>query len=106
MPKSGPGHLDQTSVGIRQALNVPKTNKYVNEQIRGTRDIEGTHPQIFLYKSHFLHKKLSLQSYTQVNVKPLQTDITPAAKHIRPHKSMVITNMDVLMPAPCTSHTP
>lgn len=43
MPKSGPGHLDQTSVGIRQALNVPKTNKYVNEQIRGTRDIDGHH---------------------------------------------------------------
>ena len=41
MPKSGPGHLDQTSVGIRQALNVPKTNKFVNEQIRGTRDVEG-----------------------------------------------------------------
>lgn len=36
VPKSGPGHLDQTSVGIRQALNVPKTNKFVNEQIRGT----------------------------------------------------------------------
>lgn len=35
VPKSGPGHLDQTSVGIRQALNVPKTNKFVNEQIRG-----------------------------------------------------------------------
>lgn len=42
VPKSGPGHLDQTSVGIRQALDVPKTNKYVNEQIRGTRDVEGT----------------------------------------------------------------
>lgn len=41
VPKSGPGHLDQTSVGIRQALNVPKTNKFVNEQIRGTRDVDG-----------------------------------------------------------------
>ena len=42
VPKSGPGHLDQTSVGIRQALNVPKTNKFVNEQIRVHRsDIEG-----------------------------------------------------------------
>lgn len=37
VPKSGPGHLDQTSVGIRQALNVPKSNKFVNEQIRGSR---------------------------------------------------------------------
>lgn len=42
VPKSGPGHLDQTSVGIRQALNVPKTNKFINEQIRGQRtDIDG-----------------------------------------------------------------
>lgn len=41
MPKSGPGHFDQTSVGIRQALNAPKSNKPVNEQIRGgSRDIE------------------------------------------------------------------
>lgn len=41
VPKSGPGHLDQTSVGIRQALNAPKSNKPVNEQIRGgSRDIE------------------------------------------------------------------
>ncbi|GAB0089951.1 uncharacterized protein DMENIID0001_045800 [Sergentomyia squamirostris] len=37
VPKSGPGHLDQTSVGIRQALNVPKTNKFINEQIRGSQ---------------------------------------------------------------------
>lgn len=42
VPKSGPGHFDQTSVGIRQALNVPKTNKFINEQIRGQRtDLEG-----------------------------------------------------------------
>lgn len=42
VPKSGPGHFDQTSVGIRQALNAPKSNKPVNEQIRGgSRDIDG-----------------------------------------------------------------
>lgn len=42
VPKSGPGHFDQTSVGIRQALNVPRTNKFINEQIRGQRtDLEG-----------------------------------------------------------------
>lgn len=42
MPKSGPGHFDQTSVGIRQALNAPKSNKFINEQIRGHRtDLEG-----------------------------------------------------------------
>ena len=38
VPKSGPGHFDQTSVGIRQALNVPKSTNYVNEQIRGHRN--------------------------------------------------------------------
>ncbi|XP_013137303.1 PREDICTED: kyphoscoliosis peptidase [Papilio polytes] len=35
VPKIGPGHLDNSSVGIRSALNVPRTNNYVNEQIRG-----------------------------------------------------------------------
>lgn len=44
VPKSGPGHFDQTSVGIRQALNAPKSNKPVNEQIRGgSRDIDCKH---------------------------------------------------------------
>lgn len=42
VPKTGPGHLDQTSVGIRQALNVPKSTNYVNEQIRGLRsEVDG-----------------------------------------------------------------
>ncbi|XP_063366962.1 hillarin [Cydia amplana] len=41
VPKIGPGHLDNSSVGIRSALNVPRSNNYVNEQIRGlARNIE------------------------------------------------------------------
>uniref|UniRef100_A0A2H8TGD6 Kyphoscoliosis peptidase n=1 Tax=Melanaphis sacchari TaxID=742174 RepID=A0A2H8TGD6_9HEMI len=36
VPKIGPGHLDGTSVGIRSALNVPKSTTYVNDQIRGS----------------------------------------------------------------------
>ncbi|XP_054161637.1 hillarin-like [Oppia nitens] len=36
VPKTGPGKLDGSSVGIKQALNVPKTNHLVNEQIRGS----------------------------------------------------------------------
>ncbi|VVC96677.1 unnamed protein product [Leptidea sinapis] len=28
VPKIGPGHLDNSSVGIRSALNVPKSNNY------------------------------------------------------------------------------
>lgn len=35
VPKTGPGHLDGSSVGIKAALNVPKTNHLVNDQIRG-----------------------------------------------------------------------
>ncbi|KOB71258.1 Kyphoscoliosis peptidase [Operophtera brumata] len=35
VPKIGPGHLDNSSVGIRSALNVPRSTNYVNEQIRG-----------------------------------------------------------------------
>lgn len=53
VPKSGPGHLDNTSVGIRQALNAPRTNKFVNEQIRGTRsEVDGKLRTLMLY-SHF-----------------------------------------------------
>ncbi|XP_067124592.1 hillarin-like [Centruroides vittatus] len=36
VPKTGPGHLDGFSVGIKAALNVPKTNHLVNDQIRGS----------------------------------------------------------------------
>lgn len=35
VPKSGPGHFDQNSVGIRQAMNVPKSTNLINDQIRG-----------------------------------------------------------------------
>ncbi|XP_023315119.1 hillarin [Trichogramma pretiosum] len=34
VPKPGPGTLDGSSVGIRSALNVPKSSNYINEQIR------------------------------------------------------------------------
>ncbi|CAH0394106.1 unnamed protein product [Bemisia tabaci] len=36
VPKIGPGHLDGSAVGIRSALNVPKSAPYVNDQIRGS----------------------------------------------------------------------
>ena len=36
MPKTGPGRLDGNSVGIKAALNVPKKNHLVNDQIRGS----------------------------------------------------------------------
>ncbi|XP_035704265.1 hillarin isoform X2 [Folsomia candida] len=47
VPKPGPGHLDGSAVGIRSALNVPKSTTFVNEQIRasgkGTLDLESLH---------------------------------------------------------------
>ncbi|CAG9834340.1 unnamed protein product [Diabrotica balteata] len=47
VPKIGPGHLDGSSVGIRSALNVPKSTNLYNEQIRGpsrvSNDSEGLH---------------------------------------------------------------
>jgi len=36
VPKTGTPRLDGSSVGIKQALNVPKTNHLVNDQIRGS----------------------------------------------------------------------
>ena len=34
VPKTGPGTIDNQSVGIRNALNVPRSVNYVNEQVR------------------------------------------------------------------------
>ncbi|XP_013773095.1 hillarin-like, partial [Limulus polyphemus] len=36
VPRTGPGHLDGTSVGIKSALKAPKQNNIVNDQIRGS----------------------------------------------------------------------
>lgn len=43
VPKPGPGHLDGDSVGIRSALNVPRSAQFVNDQIRpgGRPSIDG-----------------------------------------------------------------
>lgn len=53
VPKIGPGHLDGSSVGIRSALNVPRSQNFVNEQIRGpgrgTFDAEGEFENDILY---------------------------------------------------------
>lgn len=44
VPKPGPGTLDGSSVGIRSALNVPRSG-YVNEQIRaGGASPRGVYP--------------------------------------------------------------
>ena len=56
MPKTGPGKLDGLSVGIKQALNVPKTNHLVNDQIRGfgkgTFDADALNIKSSLSKPH------------------------------------------------------
>ncbi|XP_013784133.1 hillarin-like [Limulus polyphemus] len=36
VPRTGPGHLDGTSVGIKAALKAPRQNYIVNDQIRGS----------------------------------------------------------------------
>lgn len=43
VPKPGPGHLDGEAVGIRSALNVPRSAQFVNDQIRpgGRPSIDG-----------------------------------------------------------------
>lgn len=63
VPKSGPGHFDQNSVGIRQALNVPKSTNYVNDQIRGGMrgDIDGK-LNIYFHK-HVITRKILFLSY-------------------------------------------
>ncbi|KAI5721692.1 hypothetical protein M8J77_024257 [Diaphorina citri] len=44
VPKMGPGHLDNSAVVIKTALNVPRSSTFINEQIRpggkGTFDAE------------------------------------------------------------------
>lgn len=71
VPKSGPGHLDNTSVGIRQALNVPRTNKFVNEQIRGTRhEIDGK------YKLPHNPNNANIYSFTIINFYCLLVKVT------------------------------
>lgn len=54
MPKPGPGTLDGSSVGIRSALNVPRSG-YVNEQIRAGGSPRPVYPHwsvffVFLYR--------------------------------------------------------
>ena len=34
VPKTGPGKFDTDSVGIKLAMNAPKSAPYVNEQVR------------------------------------------------------------------------
>lgn len=71
-------------MGIRQALNVPKSNKYVNEQIRGTRaDVESKcinmkqgvhegvkrklHSKPSMLQYHLSFRCLSIKSFTFLN---------------------------------------
>ncbi|XP_063613385.1 hillarin-like isoform X2 [Penaeus indicus] len=55
VPKIGPGHLDGEAVGIRSALNVPKSAHFVNDQIRpgGRPSIDG---DSIVLKSPYAHK--------------------------------------------------
>lgn len=61
VPKTGPGHLDGMSVGIKAALSVPKTNNLVNDQIRGsgkgTFDADALGIKSALTKNHHHHQE-------------------------------------------------
>lgn len=74
VPKSGPGHFDQNSVGIRQALNAPKSNKFVNEQIRGgSRDIDGKSKIKIQLKFRLIHNgSLVLRQSKNINEKKIK----------------------------------
>lgn len=103
VPKSGPGHLDQTSVGIRQALDVPKTNKYVNEQIRGTREVEGMYT-LYLSNCILVYALVPIALIIVFSIKaldkPRRMAIIHRAKSNHHRKWMVTTSMDGLMPVP------
>lgn len=72
VPKIGPGHLDGSSVGIRSALNVPKSTTFVNEQIRGygkgTFDAEALNIKSHLNGHHHHHN--NQQSPTRQSQSP------------------------------------
>jgi len=68
VPKSGPGHLDGQAVGIRSALNVPRSSPVVNEQIRGsgragTFDAEALNirPHLNGHSSTSYHQQVTLE---------------------------------------------
>ncbi|CAG0888528.1 unnamed protein product [Darwinula stevensoni] len=61
-PKIGPGHVDGSAVGIRAALNAPKSAQYVNDQIRGTG--KGTFDaEALAIKPHLNHSRDSADGH-------------------------------------------
>ena len=76
MPKIGPGHVDGDAVQIRSALNVPKSNKYTNEQIRqgGRSSLDGEVPTRSPYKQVSI-RTLYPQSYGFIEKKSTKTVI-------------------------------
>lgn len=52
VPKPGPGTLDGSSVGIRSALNVPRSG-YVNEQIRAGGSPRTVFPPRYVFSFYY-----------------------------------------------------
>lgn len=76
MPKSGPGHFDQNSVGIRQALNVPKSTNLINDQIRGShRDTVDGKFMLVSMPAHTdqMHNKFYICATNQIDVLRLKS---------------------------------
>ncbi|CAH1392679.1 unnamed protein product [Nezara viridula] len=95
VPKIGPGHLDGSAVGIRSALNVPKTSLFVNEQIRSTNGstVAPAAPQIDQYQygrfdasalhiAHALRATEIHRAYNKAREKPIEYYLVSTVKSI------------------------
>lgn len=82
MPKTGPGRLDGMSVGIKAALNVPKTNSLVNDQIRGSG--KGTFDADALgIKTALSTPKLNQPDYSKLHKESMAGHFDASALHIQ-----------------------
>jgi len=67
VPKIGAGHVDQDAMGIKAALNVPKSNQFVNEQIRpGGKSQFGADSEALAIRSH-INNRIIMPPTTDVN---------------------------------------
>uniref|UniRef100_A0A6P7FAX4 Hillarin-like n=1 Tax=Diabrotica virgifera virgifera TaxID=50390 RepID=A0A6P7FAX4_DIAVI len=87
VPKIGPGHLDGSSVGIRSALNVPKSTNLYNEQIRGpsrvSNDSEGLHVRTHINGSNHQPHSPTYGGYSPNNNYSYHQETSPSYQYGR-----------------------
>jgi LIM domain len=82
VPKSGPGHLDGQAVGIRSALNVPRSSPVVNEQIRGSGRAGTFDAEALNIRPHLNgHSSASYQQQQQQHTAVEATTVAASAAH-------------------------